>query len=405
MAKPPYHFFVEEMSRTETEYRAAISDVLAYVQAHLDDELTPHRLAQVACFSEHHFHRIFRAVVGESVMDHVRRLRLERAAFQLKTTRRSVGSVALDAGYGAQEAFTRIFQAYFGLAPRIFRQAHAAHLLPAASGVHFGSGGFTPLRRSVHPEALDTDLLCPAHRTWPAEFEHRWEEFLSIVNGFAALVYPFRLRGTYPKEIDEQMADAMTDIDKEIDSLENEVELAKQRLIEARKRRPKEPIQEYVFKDVDDRQVRLSELFGDKDDLILVHNMGTGCSYCTMWADGFTGLVPHLQDRAAFVVCTPDKPEVQRKFSEKRNWNFKMVSAHDNSFIRDMGFWEDSGPCPGPWPGVSTFHRDRDGKVYRIAKCHFGPSDDFCAVWPLLDMLEGGSNGWEPKYSYPEKQP
>ena len=381
---------------------AAISDVLSYVQTHLDDELTPHRLAQVACFSEHHFHRIFRAVVGESVMDHVRRLRLERAAFQIKTSRVSVAAIALDAGYGAQEAFTRIFQAYFGLSPRIYRRAHAPHFLPTASGVHFSPGGFTPLRRLVHPEALDDDLLCPAHRNWPAEFENRWEEFLSVVTGFAALVYPPRLPGIYDQEMEEFMTDAMTDIDKEIDSLENEVELAKQRLVEARKRRPKEPIEEYVFKGVDGADVPLSELFGDKDDLILVHNMGTGCRHCTMWADGFTGLVPHLQDRAAFVVCSPDKPEVQKKFASKRNWNFKMVSAHDNTFIKDMGFWQESGPYPGPWPGVSTFHRDPQGRIFRVAKTHFNPNDDFCAVWPFLDMLEDGSNGWEPKYSYTE---
>jgi predicted dithiol-disulfide oxidoreductase (DUF899 family)/AraC-like DNA-binding protein len=396
---------MEEMSRTEAEYVAAISDVLVHVQTHLDDELTPYRLAKVACFSEHHFHRIFRAVVGESVMDHVRRLRLERAAFHLKTSRRSIGSVALDAGYGAQEAFTRVFQAYFGLTPRRYRQAHAPHFLPSPSGVHFSSKGFTPLRRLVHPEALDSDLLCPAHRTLPAEFEHRWEEFLNAVTGCAALVYPPRPRGIYDRELEEFMTEAMTDIDREIDALQNEVELARQRLVEARKRRPKELVQDYVFKTSDGGEVRLSEIFGDKNDLILIHNMGTGCSYCTMWADGFTGLVPHLQDRAAFVVCSPDKPEVQKRFAEKRNWNFRMISSHDSPFNRDMGFWEDNGPNPGPWPGVSTFHRDPDGQIYRVAKTHFSPSDDFCAVWPLLDMLEDGSNGWEPKYSYPKEQP
>jgi predicted dithiol-disulfide oxidoreductase (DUF899 family)/AraC-like DNA-binding protein len=394
---------MEELSRTEGEYVAAISDVLTYVQAHLDDGLTPHQLAQVACFSEHHFHRVFRAVVGESVMDHVRRLRLERAAFELKTSRRSVGSIALDAGYGAQEAFTRMFQAYFGLSPRLYRQAHAAHQLPSSSGVHFSPKGFTPLRRLVHPDGLETDFLCPAHRDYPAEFEQGWEDFLNIVVGFASLVYPPRLIGTYDKAMSDFMTDALTDIDKEIDSLQNEVDLAKQKLAEARQRRPKEPIHDYTFKTVDDKEVRLSELFGDKNDLILVHNMGTGCRHCTMWADGFTGLVPHLQDRAAFVVCSPDKPEVQKRFAAKRNWNFKMISAYDNSFIQDMGFWKDDGPYPGPWPGVSTFHRERDGKIYRIAKTHFSPSDDFCAVWPFLDMLEGGSNGWEPKYSYTEE--
>jgi len=394
---------MEEMSRTEGEYVAAISDVLAYVQAHLDDELTPRQLSQVACFSEHHFHRIFRAVVGESVMDHVRRLRLERAAFELRTSRRSVGSVALDAGYGAQEAFTRMFQACFGLSPRSFRQSHAAHFLPSASGVHFSPGGFSPLRKSVHPEALDTDQLCPAHRLCPAEFENRWEEFLNVVTGFASFVYPPPLRGAYARDLEELMLEAMIDIDKEIDTLQNDVEIAKQRLAEARKRRPKEVVQDYVFKANDDSEVRLSELFGDKEDLIVIHNMGTGCPACTMWADGFTGLVPHLQDRAAFVVTSPDKPEVQKKFAAKRNWNFRMVSAHDNSFVRDMGFWQDAGPYPGPWPGVSTFHRDAEGQITRIAKTHFSPNDDFCAIWPFFDMLENGSNGWQPKYSYPEK--
>jgi predicted dithiol-disulfide oxidoreductase (DUF899 family)/AraC-like DNA-binding protein len=405
---------MEEIGRTEREYTVAISDVLCYIQSHLDHDLTARGLAQIACFSEHHFHRIFRAVVGESVMDHVRRLRLERAAFQLKTSGRSVANIALDAGYGAQEAFTRTFQAYFGVAPRIFRRAHAAHWLPAISGVHFGPGGFTPLRRTICPEALETDLLCPAHRNCPAEFESGWEEFVNVVTGFAALVYPSRwdlahhpeikswqLNG---QEINALMTETIPDIDEEIDSLQNEVELAKQRLLEARKRRPKEPIRDYVFKDFNDNEVSLADLFGDKDDLILVHNMGTGCRHCTMWADGFTGLVPHLQDRAAFVVCSPDKPEVQKRFASKRNWNFRMVSAYDNSFIQDMGFWKDSGPYPGPWPGVSTFRRDPQGKIFRIAKTHFNPNDDFCAVWPLLDMLEDGSNGWEPKYSYVESE-
>jgi len=199
------------------------------------------------------------------------------------------------------------------------------------------------------------------------------------------------------------MTNATQDIDKEIDELQNEVEAAKQRLNQARKRRPREQVQDYVLKDTDGNDVRLSDLFGDKSDLILVHNMGTGCSYCTMWADGFTGLVPHLSDRAAFAVCWPDKPEVQKRFATKRNWNFKMVSAHESPFVHDMGFWEEDGPNPGPWPGVSTFHRDADGRIYRTAKSHFGPGDDFCAVWPFLDLLQEGANGWEPKYTYEEK--
>ncbi|AIE83722.1 DUF899 family protein [Fimbriimonas ginsengisoli] len=199
------------------------------------------------------------------------------------------------------------------------------------------------------------------------------------------------------------MTETITDVDKQIDELQNEIEAAKRRLVEVRKRRPKEPIQDYVLQDSDGNEVRLSELFGDKDDLIVIHNMGTSCSHCTLWADGFTGLVPHLTNRAALVLCSPDKPEVQKRFAAKRDWNFKMVSSHDSSFYKDMGFWATDGPYPGPWPGVSTFRREPDGSINRIAKATFGPGDDFCAVWPLLDMLENGANGWEPQYSYGDK--
>lgn len=92
-----------------------------YVQAHLDAGLEPVELAGVAGLSLHHFHRVFRGMTGESVMGFVRRLRLERAAFQLKFGRAPVTDVAMASGYGSHEAFTRAFQARFGMAPSEFR--------------------------------------------------------------------------------------------------------------------------------------------------------------------------------------------------------------------------------------------------------------------------------------------
>ena len=51
-------------------------------------------------------------MVGESMVDFVRRLRLERAAYRLKNGRERVATIALDSGYGSQEAFARVFQAH-----------------------------------------------------------------------------------------------------------------------------------------------------------------------------------------------------------------------------------------------------------------------------------------------------
>ena len=67
------------------------------------------------------------------------------------------------------------------------------------------------------------------------------------------------------------------------------------------------------------------------------------------------------------------------------------------SMAKDMGFEGDKGD---PWPGVSTFHRDEDGKIRRVSKAFFGPGDDFCGVWHFLDMLEQGPNNWQPEYEY-----
>jgi AraC family transcriptional regulator len=104
--------------------------VQLYIQKHLDEELPLDRLARVAHFSPYHFHRVFKALVGEGVSEYVRRLRLESAAVALKTTDRGVVRVALDAGYGTHEAFTRAFRQLFGVSPTQFRAGQHPRLSP-----------------------------------------------------------------------------------------------------------------------------------------------------------------------------------------------------------------------------------------------------------------------------------
>ncbi len=193
------------------------------------------------------------------------------------------------------------------------------------------------------------------------------------------------------------MATATT---SELAELEKQVEQAKKRLLEARRAQPPQEVQDYLLKAPDGADVRLSELFGDKSDLIVIHNMGKSCPYCTLWADGFVGTERHFQSRAGFVLVSADPPEVMREFAASRGWTFPTASNHGSEFAKDMGFWSSSGPHAGPLPGVSTFHRDSDGKIWRIACAFFGPGDDFCPTWPIFDLLKDGPGGWQPKYTY-----
>ena len=151
-----------------------------------------------------------------------------------------------------------------------------------------------------------------------------------------------------------------------------------------------------------DGPVRLSELFGDKRDLIVILNMGIGCTSCTMWADGFNGVYDHLASRAAFVVATPNTTQVQKKFAAGRGWRFPMVSHVGTSFAEDLGYrrWgEGADAYGGWWPGVSVFRRDGD-KVLRVSDTEIGPMDGFCLVYPLFELVPGSDPDWEPKYNY-----
>jgi AraC family transcriptional regulator len=132
---PPKH------NTTWNDYKERILRVLTHIQEHLDDALDLEKMAQVACFSSFHFHRVFAAMTGETVGDHVRRLRLERSAVELRSGSKQVIQVALGAGYAAHEPFTRAFKAAYGVSPAEFRRAtEPSALLAAPSGVHFRQG-------------------------------------------------------------------------------------------------------------------------------------------------------------------------------------------------------------------------------------------------------------------------
>jgi predicted dithiol-disulfide oxidoreductase (DUF899 family) len=142
-----------------------------------------------------------------------------------------------------------------------------------------------------------------------------------------------------------------------------------------------EVVEDYAFPRTGGGSTRLSELFGDKDTLLVIHNMGSGCPYCTLWADGFNGVFDHLRNRAAFVLSSPDAPEQQQRFASARGWRFPMVSCKDTAFPRDMGYWDE-----GPRPGVSVFKRTEMG-IVRVADTSFSPGDDFCSVWHFFDLI------------------
>jgi AraC family transcriptional regulator len=104
-----------------SDYSVRLNRVVTWLTEHLDDTLDLARLADVACMSPYHFHRIYHALQGETVAATVRRLRLHRAAVELIAGSLPVRRIARRAGYGSQEAFTRAFKAAYRTPPARYR--------------------------------------------------------------------------------------------------------------------------------------------------------------------------------------------------------------------------------------------------------------------------------------------
>ncbi len=129
-------------SHTRSFYAQAVQRAIDYASTHLDEAVDLDVLAAEACLSRFHFHRVFRGMVGETPMELVRRLHLERAAWQLAHSRARVTEVAFDAGYETHEAFTRAFGDHYGVSPSGFRDRQYPRIeLAAPCGVHFNPNG------------------------------------------------------------------------------------------------------------------------------------------------------------------------------------------------------------------------------------------------------------------------
>ena len=101
--------------------------VLVHIQANLDGDLSLGALSAKAGLSQHHFHRMFRDALSETTKKYCERLRLERAAFALRSATDPVVQIALDVGFQSHEVFSRAFKRHFGVSPRQYRNSPTAH--------------------------------------------------------------------------------------------------------------------------------------------------------------------------------------------------------------------------------------------------------------------------------------
>lgn len=146
------------------------SDFVEHVAEALDDtrmtEATGAEWAARLHFSRYHFDRMIRSVAGEPPSAFRRRILLERAAYRMITTTAPLLDIAVEAGYGSHEAFTRAFTKAYGAPPAAWRRRPGHIQIAAPSDVHFHPPG--SLRLPARDKVSSMDLLTKMveHHIW-----------------------------------------------------------------------------------------------------------------------------------------------------------------------------------------------------------------------------------------------
>jgi predicted dithiol-disulfide oxidoreductase (DUF899 family) len=180
-------------------------------------------------------------------------------------------------------------------------------------------------------------------------------------------------------------------------------------------------VEDYEFlegpRDLDDGDapvstVRLSELFSAPDRALVVYHamygkrQTTPCPMCTMWVDGFNGVVPHLQQNVDFVVASAADPAALRAHARDRGWdNVRLLSCGDNTFQYDLAAEDQDGAQDST---VSVFVLDAEGRQRHFYSCHPHMADDIqqrgidllSPVWHVLDLTPQGRGEWFASLDY-----
>lgn len=174
---------------TANEYRARVCKTMNFISQNLDRDLSLEEIARAAHFSKFHFHRVFKAAVGETIAEFTRRLRLEMAANRLLSNRHDdITKIALDCGFSSSQNFAKAFRQQYATTPTRFRNSKSGNKVSKAENA-------LSLRATYDPESAFTNsLLTERSDNMNAEIKEMPEYNVAYV----------RRLGPYGKETCEQ---------------------------------------------------------------------------------------------------------------------------------------------------------------------------------------------------------
>ena len=187
----------------------------------------------------------------------------------------------------------------------------------------------------------------------------------------------------------------------EAEELEFEIMQKTRQLAALRRNESEVEVSDYGFRTLDG-ETSLSALFAGRERLLMIHNMGQGCRYCTLWADGINGVLAHLEDAMTVALVSKDTPDIQRRrMALDRAWKFRMASHGGGAYMAEQCAMGDHSNNPG-----AAVYERKGSKIVRRGRTMFGPGDLYSPVWHFLALAGLGVSEWTPQFHYwhrPEK--
>lgn len=202
-------------------------------------------------------------------------------------------------------------------------------------------------------------------------------------------------------------------LDKRVELLHKEKELTRLRdeLSKARRDLPWVKLDKDYWFDGQHGSIPLSQLFGDKSQLIVHHFMfgpesDEGCPSCSFWSDNLNDSIIHLMQRDVNVVAVSRAPiEKLLSYRDRMGWRFNWVSSLNNTFNQDfhVSFDEkarENGKVFYNYhytefnndeaPGISIFYKDEEGNIFHTYSCYARGLDMLNTAYHYLDLLPKG---------------
>lgn len=164
----------------------------------------------------------------------------------------------------------------------------------------------------------------------------------------------------------------------------------------------------------------LPELFGDASQLIVQHFMlgpdwEAGCPSCSFWADGYDGMIPHIEQRdISFVTVSRGSLNEINTYKARMGWHFDWVSSADSDFNFDFGVSATDAQLNGgvmtynyrkgptrmsELHGTSVFAKNKTGDVFHTYSTYGRGLDPMNNAYAYLDLTPAGRDEGDLPYS------